>query len=139
MTVATISKDFTFSASHQLDGLAPEHPCSRLHGHNYTVRVAITGEVDEVGFVFDYRRLDHFKRWLDQTFDHRHLNDVLPSTNPTAENLADFILEVLTLAADTRIREANIFHLSIGVSETEKTWATVGRHTSRTGPVGVVR
>lgn len=89
----TISKRFDFSASHVLHGLPDNHPCSRLHGHNYSVELLLAGEADERGFVFDYRDLDMFKRWVDNTLDHRHLNDVFPD-QPSAENLAAWIFDV---------------------------------------------
>lgn len=112
----TISKEFAFSASHQLKGLSEDHPCSRLHGHNYVVKVALAGELDEVGFVRDYRDLSVFKEWLDRYFDHRHLNDVLPF-NPTAEHMAEFLYRVLR-------DECGIQTSAVSVSETPKTWAT---------------
>jgi 6-pyruvoyltetrahydropterin/6-carboxytetrahydropterin synthase len=88
MRLYTIAKKFTFSASHQLRFLPADHPCSRLHGHNYTVEIELASKsLDEVGFVVDYRALDQFKKWLDDTFDHKHINDVV-GFNPTAENLA---------------------------------------------------
>ena len=34
-----ISKEYHFSASHQLHDLPEDHPCHRLHGHNYVVEV----------------------------------------------------------------------------------------------------
>jgi 6-pyruvoyltetrahydropterin/6-carboxytetrahydropterin synthase len=39
----TITKRFAFSASHVLDTLGPDHPCARLHGHNYEVEVVRGG------------------------------------------------------------------------------------------------
>lgn len=84
-----ITKDYYFSASHQLFGLAEDHPCLRLHGHNYRVQVELSAEgLDENGFVRDYRELDALKTYIDETFDHRHLNDVLGDEPATAENLA---------------------------------------------------
>jgi 6-pyruvoyltetrahydropterin/6-carboxytetrahydropterin synthase len=35
----TIAKRFAFSASHVIGGLPTDHPCARLHGHNYEVEV----------------------------------------------------------------------------------------------------
>lgn len=84
----TIAKRFEFSASHVLAGLADDHPCARLHGHNYIVEVELRGDtVDGRGFVLDYGELAPFKRWIDDTLDHRHINDVV-EWNPTAEHLA---------------------------------------------------
>lgn len=40
---AEISKDFEFSASHILEGLPTTTSRSRLHGHNYRIRVTISG------------------------------------------------------------------------------------------------
>jgi 6-pyruvoyltetrahydropterin/6-carboxytetrahydropterin synthase len=40
----TISKEFNFSASHQLLGLIKDHPCGRIHGHNYTLKIFLKGE-----------------------------------------------------------------------------------------------
>ena len=39
-----ITKEFHFSASHQLFGLREGHPCARLHGHNYVVVVELAAE-----------------------------------------------------------------------------------------------
>lgn len=82
-----ISKRFEFSASHILNGLPDGHQCGRLHGHNYVVEVELSGEPGDVGFVLDYGELAPIKRFIDETYDHRHLNDEM-AVNPTAENLA---------------------------------------------------
>lgn len=121
MTIATISKEFSFSASHQLVGLPEEHPCSRLHGHNYIIRVSITGEVVTPGFVVDYRSLDPIKHYIDDTLDHRHLNEVLPG-NPTAENMAAILGKMVQ---DMLSQYTNVTTTAVSVSETPKTWATV--------------
>jgi 6-pyruvoyltetrahydropterin/6-carboxytetrahydropterin synthase len=63
----------------------------------------------------DYRELGHAKDWLDATFDHRHLNDMV-KFNPSAENLAKFIYDTL---------KGGIPRLaSVTVKETPKTAAT---------------
>lgn len=121
--IATISKDFAFSASHQLDGLPDTHQCSRLHGHNYIFRVTVTGHVQHPGFVVDYAELAPIKKWIDDTLDHRHLNDVF-DFNPTAENMAGHTADrVAQLLYDAGYR--NVTDVSVSVSETPKTWATV--------------
>ena len=84
-----ISKEFHFSASHQLFGLADDHPCSRLHGHNYVVCVELrSAKLNADGFVRDYRDLDAFKQYLQSSVDHRHLNEVFGRDFTTAERLA---------------------------------------------------
>lgn len=123
--IATITKEFTFSASHELSGLPEGHQCARLHGHNYVVRVEVEGTVDpETGFVYDYGDLKPFGVYLDSQLDHRHLNDALPSS-PTAENLARFLTHKLRRVIHDHA--ASAWHplvVAIHVSETPKTWAT---------------
>lgn len=114
----TIQKEFGFSASHILENLPPDHPCSRLHGHNYVVAIELRSaddELNEAGFVRDYRELDKFKRWIDETIDHRHLNEVMEDVNPSAEHLARWIF--LRWRSDFPELSA------VRVSETPKTWA----------------
>jgi 6-pyruvoyltetrahydropterin/6-carboxytetrahydropterin synthase len=88
-----VSRRFGFSASHVLAGLGDDHPCSRLHGHNYEVEViAESDELDDRGFVVDFRELDEVRRWVDATLDHRHLNDVVEG-QPSAEAIARLVYE----------------------------------------------
>lgn len=85
----TISKECHFSASHELPQLPADHPCHRLHGHNYVVEVELQSEeLNAVGFVRDYRELDDLKVYIDEKFDHRHLNEVLGDEHVTAEQIA---------------------------------------------------
>ncbi|GAB6008718.1 6-carboxytetrahydropterin synthase QueD [Dysgonomonas reticulitermitis] len=110
-----ISKQFSFSASHILEGLSQEHPCSRLHGHNYVISVHLrAGELNNTGFVKDYRELDSVKKYIDEELDHKHLNDIF-AFNPTAENIAKHLYDVF---------KKDIPELyAIEVSETPKTTA----------------
>ena len=88
-----ISKQFSFSASHILEHLPESHSCARLHGHNYRVTLHLKSEtLDKFGFVKDYQSLNPVRQFIDETLDHRHLNDCM-SEPPTAENIARFIYE----------------------------------------------
>ncbi len=89
-----ITKEFHFSASHQLLGLGEDHPCSRFHGHNYVVEVELASdELNTIGFVRDYNELKSLKAYIDDTLDHRHLNDVLGDDYVTAERLAKHLFD----------------------------------------------
>ncbi len=111
----TIRKQFAFSASHQLTHLPDTHQCARLHGHNYIVEIVLQNTtLDERGFVIDYLDLSPLKTFIDDTLDHRHLNDVLPCLT-TAENLAKYLYDW----AKQRWPET----VMMRVSETPKTWA----------------
>jgi len=113
----TIEKEFTFSASHRLNGLPADHPCARLHGHNYAVIFTLKSEtLNEVGFVRDYREMDSVKRWIDAQIDHRDINTIFPKMNPTAENLAKLFFEVFRLEFPELV--------AVTVKETDKTRAT---------------
>lgn len=90
----TISKEYHFSASHILHGLEEDHPCARLHGHNYVVEVELqSATLSQNGFVRDYRELDALKKYIDDEIDHRHLNDVLGEDKTTAEWIAKHFYE----------------------------------------------
>lgn len=90
----TVSKEYHFSASHVLHGLAEDHPCSRLHGHNYVVEIELQSEtLTDTGFVRDYRELDELKTYIDEKIDHRHLNDVLGESETTAEKIAKYFYD----------------------------------------------
>ena len=112
----TITKEFSFSASHQLFGLPVEHPCARLHGHNYTVIVELQArELGSTGFVRDYRQLTEFKTYLEDKVDHRHLNDLFGNAFVTAECLAHHFY--------TWCKRCWPEVSAVRVSETPKTWA----------------
>mgnify|MGYP002713022144 CR=1 FL=1 len=111
-----ISKEFHFSASHQLKGLPEDHPCARLHGHNYIVLVELESEaLNHVGFVRDYRELGPLKSYIDDELDHRHLNDVLGDDQVTAELMAKHLYDW----CKAKWPETS----AVRISETPKTWA----------------
>lgn len=111
-----IWKEFHFSASHILMGLPDGHPCGRLHGHNYRVQVELESkELTDEGFVRDYGELRFFKEWIDEKWDHRHLNEFM-NENPTAEHMARKMFYYIQPRVVCRLR-------AVRVSETPKTWA----------------
>ena len=111
-----ITKEFHFSASHQLFGLPEGHQCGRLHGHNYIVEIEMQAEeLNAHGFVRDYLDLAPLKRYIDDELDHRHLNDVLGDDSVTAERMAKHFHDW----CKARWHEVT----AVKVSETPKTWA----------------
>lgn len=122
-----ISKEFEFSAAHQLAHLPAGHQCARLHGHNYKVELVFEcDELDEDGFVVDYGKLAPFKQWLKDNLDHQNLNECKCIKGfTTAENIARALYNELTeFEGDEELTEAAIKYLvAVRVSETPKTWA----------------
>jgi len=95
----------------------PEGKCQNLHGHTWLVTLALEGDTDSDGKVYDYGELKRrWRGWLDEEFDHRMVLDthdplieryghgsskqydfILPGLktvpfNPTVENLAAYFL-----------------------------------------------
>lgn len=115
-----ICKRFGFEAAHHVPGLPASHKCARPHGHSYTVDVSlIAGELAEIGFVVDFAELSVVGRYLQASFDHRDLNEVL-DVPPTSENLARLIFlwctENLPLPPGVSVD-------AVRVSETTSTYA----------------
>ena len=80
-----LSVDFHFCSAHHLPFY--EGPCKRLHGHNYQLRVSLSGRPSpKDGMIRDF---DEIKRTVWELClvecDHHNLNDLIE--NPTAENM----------------------------------------------------
>jgi 6-pyruvoyltetrahydropterin/6-carboxytetrahydropterin synthase len=84
--------------------------CNNLnfHGHNYELIVKIIGEPDaETGYVIDLKLLsDLIKEKVLKRFDHKNLNldvEEFKMLNPTAENIAIVIYNILRPAIDKNL------------------------------------
>ncbi|MEM1224162.1 MAG: 6-carboxytetrahydropterin synthase [Planctomycetota bacterium] len=107
----TIMRRIRFCAGHRL--IRHGGKCEHFHGHNYVADFFVEGtDQDDVGRVVDFSDLkNRVKGWIDEHWDHAflisHEDDnarkalemvkpcrffVLPY-NPTAENMAKFLLE----------------------------------------------
>jgi 6-pyruvoyltetrahydropterin/6-carboxytetrahydropterin synthase len=111
-----------FQAAHRLTKVAPDHPCSRMHGHSYEIVLVCEGPVDPVlGWVFDFHALDAVWQPLHEQLDHRTLNEVQGLDNPTSENLAIWIARHVAPAVAKLARGARL--VRVEVSETENSTA----------------
>jgi queuosine biosynthesis protein QueD len=94
--VYSLSVKEHFDAAHALVGYPGE--CRNLHGHTWDVEAVISGtELDEVGIVYDFKKLKSDLLAILDAFDHHYLNEVPPfdTINATAENLARVVFEQL--------------------------------------------
>jgi 6-pyruvoyltetrahydropterin/6-carboxytetrahydropterin synthase len=106
---AHLSRRYLFSASHRLhsDAMSDAENQSSYgkcnnpygHGHNYTVEVTVSGQVDEAtGMVCNLVDLDGFmKREVLARYDHQNLNTLKDFAKdiPTTENLCIQIYEIV--------------------------------------------
>ena len=89
------------------------------HGHNYDLIVKVIGVPDvKTGFVMDMKVMsDLIKEEVLERFDHKNLNEdcvEFASLNPTAENIAIVIYNILREKIDTSLE------LQVRLYETER-------------------
>ncbi|MBV9340329.1 MAG: 6-carboxytetrahydropterin synthase [Acidobacteria bacterium] len=106
---AHLTRRYRFSASHRLhsDSFSDEEnraiygKCNNPygHGHNYTLEVTVSGEVDRsTGMICDLGELDEcVRREILERFDVENLNvrNELSGSVPTTENLSTVIYQIL--------------------------------------------
>jgi 6-pyruvoyltetrahydropterin/6-carboxytetrahydropterin synthase len=118
-----VSVDETFSAGHALRGYHGK--CENVHGHNYRVRVILSGEnLDSVGLLVDFTVVKQALRGVIAKLDHRFLNDFPPfdTINPSAENIARHIHDEIARQLDDPPNGASLS--AVTVWETDTTFAT---------------
>ena len=129
--VVYITRRETFAAAHRLfkpelsdeENLKLFGKCSNpnWHGHNYTLEVIVSGEVDvETGFVMDLKDLKEIVRNnVISKVDHKNLNldtDFMKGKIPTSENIVIAIWNELK----DKITKGKLF--SVKLYETENNY-----------------
>lgn len=122
-----------FSCGHRV--YEHESKCKHLHGHNYRVHFTIAAPLDRIGRVLDFSVIkDRLCLWLEDNWDHRFLvwdkdplamavfdldphGVVLVPFNPTAENMAKYLLEEI---APVKLLGLEVTCVSVTVEETRK-------------------
>ena len=92
-----------------------------FHGHNYELIVKLIGDPDpKTGYLYDMKVLsDLIKTEVTGRFDHKNLNldtEEFKNLNPTAENIAIVIWNILRKKIDTKI------DLKVILYETERNY-----------------
>jgi 6-pyruvoyltetrahydropterin/6-carboxytetrahydropterin synthase len=136
--VPTCTRRLQFAAGHRV--LGHENKCANVHGHNYVVEItACADALDGIGRVIDFSVLkERIGGWIEEHWDHGFIlysedADVVlalmqvPGTktygmpaNPTAENMADFLLRVV---GPLVLTGTGVHVTRVVVHETENCWA----------------
>jgi len=123
MTHITCTRRLEFDAAHRV--MEHESKCKHLHGHRYALEASFASEkLDALGRVVDFGVIkEKLGAWVDEHWDHttilhekdRPLGEKIASetgqsifylkNNPTAENMAAYILELCkTLFKDCGVK-----------------------------------
>jgi len=87
-----------FAAAHTLRGYPGA--CNRMHGHNWKIEAEATAtQLNDIGMAVDFKVIKKAVKVVTDRLDHFYLNDIPPfdKTNPTAENLARYIYQEVSL------------------------------------------
>jgi len=96
MPAAEIFVEFTIDCAHHLPFVPDGHKCKNVHGHTYKIRLVLADALHPVyGWVKDFAEIKTVFAPLKETLDHKYLNDIKGLENPTAENLAIWIWNML--------------------------------------------
>lgn len=137
--VVTCTRRIQFCAGHRV--LGHEGKCAHPHGHNYVAFItAHAAQLDAVGRVIDFSVLKQsIGGWIDATWDHgflfcqedEEMGDIFLRSswkhhaleiNPTAENMARYLLEVV---CPVQLEGTGIEVREVTLWETENCFATV--------------
>lgn len=140
-SMTSASRYHDISCGHRVYG--HESKCAHLHGHNYRIHFNCVAEgpnaTDPIGRVIDFSVIkERLCVWLEANWDHKFLvwafdpwrlalkaldpeGVVIVTFNPTAENMAEHLVERISpvALADTGVRV-----ISVIVEETRKCKAT---------------
>jgi 6-pyruvoyltetrahydropterin/6-carboxytetrahydropterin synthase len=114
----TAHRRIEFDAAHFLPNY--DGKCRNLHGHRWTVEIGVRDFVDpNTGMVADFTLLKRFLKLVEETFDHKCVNDVIPL--PTAENIAEYTVNLWSTAT---FDDGNRRFRSLGDLRSVRVWET---------------
>lgn len=133
-TIITASRYHDICTGHRVHN--HESKCAHLHGHNYRVHFTIEApRLDAIGRVLDFSVIKSLLcEWLEREWDHKFLvwnQDPMRTTlvhldpegvvevpfNPTAENMAEFLLHVV---GPHQLKGTSARLISVEIEETAK-------------------
>jgi 6-pyruvoyltetrahydropterin/6-carboxytetrahydropterin synthase len=137
----TADRYHDISAGHRVAG--HENKCAMMHGHNYRITFTVAGKQDVIGRVLDFGVIkSKLCQWLEDNWDHKFLvwekdfqfknavglgktnqwkaedlGVVTVPFNPTAENMASFLLKTVGPA---QLKGTGVTLVGVRVEETRK-------------------
>lgn len=139
----TASRYHDISCGHRVAG--HENKCAHVHGHNYRITFTCATKpehgLDKVGRVVDFGVIkSRLCAWIEAAWDHKTLiwerdpladaltalvpaDIVLVPFNPTAENMAQYLVEVV---GPRELMGTGCRLVYVKVEETRKCWAAFG-------------
>ncbi|MCA6079894.1 MAG: 6-carboxytetrahydropterin synthase QueD [Endomicrobium sp.] len=113
----------SFSSAHCLREYKGK--CENLHGHNWKIRAAFYGaKLDDTGMLMDFADIKAHLDKIVAYLDHKFLNEIGPfdKVNPTAENIAAFILVQLK---NVKTENARVCEVEVWESESSSAIVSV--------------
>ncbi len=89
--------EYSIDCAHWLPKVPEVHKCHRLHGHRYHIRLEVTGDVGETGWIIDYAEIKALADPVIFALDHQPLNELNGLENPTCENIISYLRERLAV------------------------------------------
>lgn len=145
----TAKRYHDISCGHRVHG--HESKCAHLHGHNYRIHFTVAAKsgsssVDGLGRVLDFSAIkSRLCMWLETNWDHKflaweqdsYMNSLTSEApagatmlaesivwvpfNPTAENMAKHLVEVI---GPQQLADTEVELIEVTIEETAKCWAT---------------
>lgn len=116
----TLHSEFDFDSCHRLVGYVGK--CSNIHGHTWKVDCWFKGDSkyrDKVGILVDFGYVKAVKDFL----DHKDLNTIFKTFNPTAENISLYIYKLFKKSLNRHIKiKIRVYETYVG----KKTYCEVG-------------
>ncbi|MBQ3368552.1 6-carboxytetrahydropterin synthase QueD [bacterium] len=113
-----VYREVQFSSAHRLRNYHGK--CENMHGHNWRVRLFVTrNQLDETGFVMDFKVLDAVLKKIMELLDHKDLNSLkeFETVNPTAENIALLIFRLAEQEISAIDKEVKVSKVSVWESD----------------------
>ncbi|CAG7588716.1 MAG: 6-pyruvoyl tetrahydropterin synthase family protein [Candidatus Midichloria sp.] len=134
------TRKIEFDAAHRVVG--HQGKCYKLHGHRYTVEATfVAKELSDIGIVIDFSDIkEKLGGWVDKNWDHntilnisdKILGDQISNNieqtiyylnqNPTAENMAKYLIHVI---CPQLFKDSEIKCIKIRLYETPNCYAEV--------------